>query len=74
MAGYNIYEILTTLVERVAWPNQTEKIVVLESIEEMQEVNLFGNMSLRIECRHERTHQESYRDNTTCVDCGRILS
>jgi hypothetical protein len=73
VAGYSIYEVLRTLVERVGWPNEAERVVVLESIAEAERVSLFGNMATLIECQHVRTEQKSWKDNVKCVDCGRIL-
>lgn len=76
MASHNIYEILTILVERVAWHNETEKGAVLESIAEMQRVALFGNMATLIECPHDNvTQTPGWRalGQAICHDCGRTI-
>ncbi len=70
VAGYTLYEVLRTLVERVGWPTEEEKRVVIESIAEAERVNLFGNMATIIECTHEDVPESTGK----CTGCGRQIN
>lgn len=71
-AGYSIYELLHTLIERSAWPTETEKHTAHASVERMEAVSLFGNMAKIIECKHDDV-SISYRGTSRCRQCGRIM-
>lgn len=66
-AAYSIFDILRTLVERVGWPTEAEKHVVLKSITRAESVGLFGNMATLITCPHDKVV------NKLCTGCGRIV-
>lgn len=83
-AGYSLYELLETLIHRVAWPSEGEKNKALDSVTTMRTVMLFGNMAELITCKHERTTYNPGVGHTTigrsafrnpgtnkCLDCGR---
>jgi len=69
MAAYNLYQILRTLVERVGWPTEEEKRVVLESINEAERMSIFGNLATSMECPHDAGEDNQGR----CALCGRTI-
>lgn len=76
MAAYTIYELLTTLIQRVGWPTEQEKVAALESVEHYRSVSLFGNMATLIECPHDRVTSAYSRNGTIniCVDCKKSVT
>lgn len=69
MAAYTLYDVLRTLVERVGWPTEEEKRVVLDSIREAERMSILGNLATIMECAHDYGVQA----DGTCSDCGRII-
>lgn len=69
MAAYSPYDLLRTLIERVGWPVEEEKRVALESVNEWERMQIFGNLATMTACPHEEI---SYATGA-CVDCGSRL-
>ena len=65
MAAYNPYQLLRVLIERVGWPNTNEKGLALDSVAEMERMNLFGELAHIMQCEHPDTDQYG-----RCADCG----
>lgn len=82
MAAYSLYDVLRTLVERVGWPTEVEKRVCLESINEAEQMGIFGNLAKMMACKHDgefdtvqfvgNDRRNPVRSNV-CRECGRIL-
>lgn len=51
-AGYDIYTLLDTLIDRAAWPSESERVAAHDSVQQYREVALFGNMAAIIACTH----------------------
>lgn len=68
MAAYSPYELLRTLIERVGWPTEAEKVVALESVREFESMAIFGNLAQQMRCTHP-----DIRTDGTCADCGKII-
>jgi len=67
-AGYSLYDLLRTLVERVGWPTEVEKRVALTSIDRAESARLFGNIADQMACQHP---EEAMAPSGVCADCGR---
>lgn len=73
VSAYGPYELLRTLINRVAWPNMEEMQRALESVDEYERMNMFGNLAQQAACKHEDIHVVSYLGGAVCNDCGRIM-
>lgn len=72
MSAYGPYELLRTLINRVAWPNMEEMQRALESVDEYEHMNMFGNLAQQAACKHEDV-TTLWRGGAICNDCGRIM-
>ena len=68
MAGYSLYDLLRTLIERVGWQDEQEKKVALQSVTEAEEMNIFGNLAAMMACPHDNVQRGR------CTECGRIAT
>lgn len=68
-AGYDLYTLLDTMIDRLAWPSEAEKMAAHASVQKYRDVSLFGNMALIIQCLHE----DVVGPNRVCRDCGRTV-
>jgi hypothetical protein len=67
-AGYSLYDLLRTLVERVGWPTEDEKRVALASIDAAERMQVLGNLASMMACEHP---EEAMSKSGKCADCGR---
>lgn len=51
-AGYSLYDLLRTLIERVGWPSEAEKRVALASVDRAEQAQVFGNLATMMACDH----------------------
>jgi hypothetical protein len=68
MAAFTPYDLYRLLVNRVGWPTESEKMAALESIDQWEQVQLFGNLASLMECAHEEVSKDG-----KCMDCGRQI-
>lgn len=65
MAAYSLYELLRVLIDRVAWRTEAERNAAHESVNEAEQMNMFGNLAGAMACRHLNKRAGK------CPDCGR---
>lgn len=65
MAAYSLYELLRVMIERVGWRTEAEKLAALASVNEAEQMNIFGNLAIQTACKHIK------RRGNLCLDCGR---
>jgi hypothetical protein len=66
-AAYDIYELLRTLIDRVAWPSEEEKLSATRSVTAFEQAGMFGNVAEQLRCEHPA----EARHEGQCQDCGR---
>lgn len=69
-AAYSLYELLRTLVERVGWPDETQKRVALASVDRAESMQVFGNLASMMACDHPEVARSR---SGKCADCGRQI-
>lgn len=67
--AYTPYAVLRLLIQRVGWPDETEKRVALASIDAWERMGIFGNLAVDMACTHPDTDRGG-----RCTDCGRHRS
>jgi hypothetical protein len=72
-AGYDMYELLETIIRQVAWRNMAEMQAALASVAAARDCNLFGNMALMISCQHSRLKTAGL-GLWKCLECDRMIS
>lgn len=72
-SAYSPYELLRTLIERVGWPDGTQKDAALRSVDAMENMQIFGNLASMMQCPHEQEARFIPRYGTlpVCRDCGK---
>lgn len=70
MAAYSPYELFRVLIERVGWPDETQKRVALESVDEWERTSIFGNLARDLECDHSELDPYTGR----CDDCNKQVT
>lgn len=72
-AGYDLYTLLDTIIDRLSWPSETERIAAHDSVQAYRDVSLFGNMATLIQCSHDNIVTR-YNAPARCLDCGRLMT
>jgi hypothetical protein len=52
MPGITIYDILRTLINRVGFPDETERRVFLDALDVYEKMGIFGNLAREMACTH----------------------
>lgn len=68
MAAYTIYDLFRQLIENSNWRNEEDKRAALDSVQEYQNLNMFGGMTLQLQCEHE---EDKIVDGV--CECGRRI-
>lgn len=69
-SAYSPYDLLRTLIERVGWPVEEEKRVALASVNQWEQMQIFGNLATMMAC----THPQEAIARGRCLDCGRQIT
>lgn len=68
MTAYSIYEVLKELVNKVPWHSEENKQAAIDSIIEVEQLNVFGSTVVAIQCMHTEIG-----DDGRCNECGRRM-